>query len=122
MVSVTKRFTFEAAHHLPYYDGLCHSLHGHSYLLEVTVSGETKNYGCQQGMIIDFKELKRIIEYGIVSKYDHKDLNLYFENPTAEIMVESMGKEIETLLGELQLESVKLWETSDSYAEYRPRR
>lgn len=38
-VSVTKCFGFEAAHHLPDYKGACNRLHGHSYKLQVTVSG-----------------------------------------------------------------------------------
>ena len=39
-VYITKRFTFEACHHLPNYNGKCANVHGHSYKLEVTVSAE----------------------------------------------------------------------------------
>ncbi|MBR6908475.1 6-carboxytetrahydropterin synthase, partial [bacterium] len=56
MLTVTKIFKFEAAHWLPFYDGACHNLHGHSYKLEVTVTGEVKENvkNPQCGMIIDF--------------------------------------------------------------------
>ncbi len=47
--------------------------HGHNYVLEVTVSGEIDH---ETGMIINLKELKRIIETEIISKVDHKNLNM----------------------------------------------
>ena len=63
MITVTKRFKFEAAHFLPYYDGACANMHGHSYHLDVTVIGDlctdTNNPKC--GMIIDFKDLKALV-------------------------------------------------------------
>ena len=85
MITVTKRFSFEACHHLPYYKGACHNIHGHSYKLDVTVGGEViedkNNEKC--GMIIDFKDLKEIVNR-VVNHLDHSNLNEYFENPTAE--------------------------------------
>ena len=39
MVSVTRHEEFEAAHRLRDYDGACTNLHGHSYKIEVTVTG-----------------------------------------------------------------------------------
>ena len=122
MLTVTKIFEFEAAHHLPYYKGPCNNLHGHSYKLEVTVSGticrDFKNEKC--GMIVDFKDLKAIIKE-VVGKYDHCNLNDYFENPTAEIMVTDIGEDILSKLPNgVVLISTKLWETTTSYAEYKP--
>ncbi len=124
MITVTKRFKFEAAHFLPYYDGACANMHGHSYHLDVTVSGDlctdTNNPKC--GMIIDFKDLKALVN-NIVGKYDHSVLNEYYTNPTAELMVEDIGQRILEELTDkgLYLVSVKLWETETSYAEYTPR-
>ena len=121
MLTLTRRFTFEACHHLPFYDGACHRLHGHSYKMEVTVTGDvitdTKNPKC--GMIIDFKDLNKLVNDVIISKYDHQDLNQFFSNPTAEIMVAIISHSIMDNLPEgVDLVSVKLWETEDSYAEY----
>lgn len=122
MLTITKIYTFEACHHLPHYVGACHSLHGHSYKLEVTVTGaqeEDMNMS-HCGMIMDFKELKKIIKE-VAGKYDHADLNLYFRNPTAENMVEKIALDIMCCLPNgVSLVSCKLWETADSYAEYSP--
>ena len=122
MITVTKRFSFEACHHLPYYKGACHNIHGHSYKLDVTVGGEViedkNNEKC--GMIIDFKDLKEIVNR-VVNHLDHSDLNEYFENPTAETMVNDIGIIIShNLPNNIYLVSVKLWETDTSYAEYIP--
>ena len=121
MTTVTKLFEFEACHHLPHYDGACHNLHGHSYKLEVTVSGQvSKNENDPKcGMIIDFKDLKAIVKSVAVDKYDHSYLNDFFPNPTAEIMVKQIAVDIISKLPRnVYLVSCKLWETDTSYAEY----
>lgn len=118
---VTKIFEFEASHHLPNYVGACHNLHGHSYKLEVTVGGSVQTEGEKSGMIIDFKDLKKIVKDEVIDRYDHSNLNDYFDNPTAELMVESIGYDImKKLPREVFLVSCKLWETSTSYAEFSP--
>ena len=116
---VTKIFEFEASHHLPNYVGACHNLHGHSYKLEVTVGGSVQTEGEKSGMIIDFKDLKKIVNEVAVDKYDHSYLNDYFLNPTAEIMVKQIATDIISRLPRnVYLVSCKLWETDTSYAEY----
>lgn len=121
MLTVTKQFKFEACHNLPHYEGACHNLHGHSYKLDVTVAGkiikDENNPKC--GMIIDFKDIKKIVKENVVAKYDHSYLNEFFPNPTAEIMVATIARDIHCNLPEgVYLVSVKLWETDSSYAEY----
>lgn len=123
MTTVTKIFMFEASHHLPHYEGACHNLHGHSYKLEVTVGGnvETNTSNPKCGMIIDFKDLKQIVKEVAVDKYDHSYLNDFFENPTAEIMVEQISLDIMKKLPKgVYLVSCNLWETTTSYATYIP--
>lgn len=121
MVTVTKLFEFEACHHLPNYLGPCHNIHGHSYKLEVTVGGLIHTDGEKKGMIIDFKDLKRIVKDVAIDKYDHANLNDYFKNPTAENMVLRIGRDIQEKLPEhTHVVSCKLWETSSSFAEYNP--
>ena len=130
-VYITKKFSFEAAHHLPNYEGKCSNLHGHSYKLEVTVSGDIdlesiavammRNDAiyASDGMVIDFSELKKCIKES-VGMLDHANLNDYYTIPTAEYMAISIFKDIQSRLGnKVKLECVKLWETEDSYAEYR---
>jgi len=112
MITVTKIFTFEAAHHLPFHKGKCKNLHGHTYKLEVTVSG-TRDIN---GLVIDFGDLKKIVSEKIIEKYDHKNLNEFFKHPTAEVMVESIAWELKgTIPG---INKVRLWETPTSYAEW----
>lgn len=123
MLTITKLFTFEASHNLPYHKGACHNLHGHSYKLEVTVGGsvESDHTKSHCGMIMDFKDLKNLVHEVAVSKYDHSYLNDYFPNPTAEIMVHQIALDIlKALPKEVHLVSCKLWETTDSYATYSP--
>ena len=120
MLTVTKIFKFEAAHWLPYYDGACRKLHGHSYKLEVTVTGsqKTSTENPQCGMIIDFSILKSIVDEKIINKVDHSNLNDLFDNPTAENMVLEFADTIEKALPiGIKLYSMKLWETDSSYAE-----
>lgn len=121
MTTVTKLFEFEACHHLPHYDGACHNIHGHSYKLEVTVGGQivTDEKDPKCGMILDFKDLKAIVKEVAVNKYDHSNLNNFFPNPTAEIMVKQIAVDIMSKLPSgVFLVSCKLWETSTSYAEW----
>lgn len=122
-VYCTKEFEFEAAHHLLNYEGACAKVHGHSYKLQVTVSGNidlTQTTYASDCMVIDFKDLKKIVEDKIIRTHDHADLNMIYDNPTAEAMVVNMFFAIYSVLPkDTRLESVKLWETSTSFAEYR---
>ena len=63
---VAKRFRWEAAHRLPWHDGPCRNLHGHSYRMEVVVEGPVDS----QGMVIDFKDVKAALK-PLVEAWDH---------------------------------------------------
>lgn len=112
--SVTKEFTFDAAHLLTDYEGACANLHGHTYRLEVTVTGELRN-----GMIIDFSVLKDVVKREILDKVDHRMLNDVLDfRTTAENMAEWMMKAIQSALpGRVYVTRIRLWETPTSYAE-----
>lgn len=103
-------FTFDAAHHLPGYDGCCSRVHGHTYKLEIVLEGDKKN----DGMIMDFAILKKIVKEEVLDKLDHQDLNQIIKNPTAENMVEWI---YEKLSEKLPLESVKLWEGEGKWVQ-----
>lgn len=123
MLTVTKQFKFDAAHQLPYYEGACRNLHGHTYHLDITVTGDViqnpKHKNC--GMIIDFKDLEKIVWEKVVKRYDHRYLNYYFPNPTAELMAERIGDKIAKELPEgVHLVCIRLWEGDESYVEYTP--
>lgn len=72
-IRLTKEFRFEMAHVLTGYDGLCSNLHGHSYVLYVTVIGEPikQKDDAKLGMVIDFSDLKQIVTANIIDHFDH---------------------------------------------------
>ena len=119
-VLVSKEFTFDSAHHLHCYVGKCQSLHGHTYKLQVIMSGETD----ERGIVIDFADIKRIAKQRVLDRLDHQYLNdaLPPMNTTAENMVVWIYEEMLTGLVEEQwfpkvlVEEIRLWETPTSYA------
>jgi len=141
-IRITKQFTFETGHALYGYDGKCKNVHGHSYTLYVTVIGNpiSDNTHVKFGMVIDFGDLKTIVNNEIVDVFDHatvfnkntphvelaRELSNRGHNvllvdyqPTSEMMVIDFAKKIKKLLPEhIQLHSLKLQETQTSYAEW----
>jgi len=110
---VSKKFSFDAAHKLPNYQGKCVNLHGHHWVLNVTVSGQINK---QTGMIIDFVRFKGIIEHEFISKLDHTYLNDIFPYPTAELIIEHLAFNIPPHFAHLgvTLEKLELWESEGS--------
>ena len=141
-IRITKKFDFEAGHALYGYDGKCKNLHGHSYKLVVTVIGSpiTTPTHVKQGMVIDFGDLKRIVNEQIIQQFDHammlnsntphiqllEELKAQGHNvialpyqPTSENLVVDFAKRIKQQLPpEVSLYSVRLHETESSYAEW----
>ena len=141
LIRVTKEFRFEMAHALWNYDGLCKNIHGHSFILYVTVLGEpnTNNNDVKCGMVMDFGDLKRIVNNAIVKDMDHSlavsekskhqlllGTGQMFERhhilpyqPTCENMVIDFAERIKKLLPQnIKLQNVKLYETATSFAEW----
>lgn len=73
ILRLTKQFTFEMAHALPAYEGKCRNIHGHSYHFSVTVEGSPLNQkgAPTDGMVIDFHQLKEIVNNCIIDRFDH---------------------------------------------------
>ncbi len=109
--SVTRSFTFEAAHHLPWHPGRCRALHGHSYRLEVTVEGPVG----ENGVVLDFDDLSSVVRREIVERFDHRFLNDLMDNPTAELLAQDSWKRLEA--AGLAVVRLRLWETPDSSVE-----
>ncbi len=141
-IRLTKEFSFEAAHALERYDGACRHIHGHSYRLFVTVKGVPceRIDSPKRGMVIDFGELKAIVNEQIITRLDHS-LVLYdselsqriissigdvYDNiiltayqPTCENMLADFAERIARELPEnIELHSLKLHETASSFAEW----
>lgn len=118
-ITITKIFEFAAAHKLPCYKGLCNNLHGHTYKIEITIEGKIQKQGPAQGMIMDFSVLKKIVNSCIIDYYDHSNLNDFFINPTAEIMIQEIVNKIEPELSYgIDIIKARLWETPTSYATW----
>ena len=133
MVYITRRETFAAAHRL-YKDGLSDeenlklfgkcsnpNWHGHNYTLEVVVAGEVNP---ATGFVMDLKELKEIIKTHVISKVDHKNLNIDTDfmkglNPTSENIVIAIWNQLKDKIPAGKLYAVKLYETENNYFEYR---
>lgn len=119
MYSIRTEFEFEAAHKLKLtYDSPCQRLHGHSYKCAVTISNSTLD---ENGMIVDFKILKKIIKQKIEDRLDHQYLNDIFEvNATAEYMSRWIAQEIADGLAENNISAactkVELNETTKNKA------
>ena len=141
IIRVTKEFSFEMAHALWNYDGPCRNVHGHSYRLFVTLSGNPVNNSenPRNGMVIDFTDLKSIVKKEIVQLFDHalivsdsyerEKMEVFkkmFENtivvdyqPTCENLVSDFAVRIKKQLpDQVKLHSLKLYETATSYAEW----
>ncbi|HDZ41817.1 MAG TPA: 6-carboxytetrahydropterin synthase [Bacteroidetes bacterium] len=140
-IRVTKEFSFETAHALWNYDGPCRNVHGHSYRLFVTLRGEPLNdpENPKNGMLIDFGDLKKIVNREVVKIFDHavvisrrlegeklEALKKMFGNvlvvdyqPTCEKLVEDIAFRIRPHIpANTSLHSLRLYETATSYAEW----
>lgn len=140
-IRLTKEFHFEMAHALWNYNGLCRNIHGHSYKLFVTITGEPiiDQNNPHYGMLIDFSELKSLIRENIIEYYDHS-LVLYknspvellnnvtqmFEKfhildfqPTCENLVIDIANKIkEKFPSNVEIYSIRLNETATAFAEW----
>lgn len=139
VLRITKEFRFEGAHALPGYDGKCRNIHGHSYLMYVTVKGENLNgtNSPKEGMVVDFKQVKAIVNENIVDVLDHA-LIMHAASPLSQELAQAYPNVImvdfqpstenlicwfaQVLSGKLpqgvELFSIKLYETAGSFAEW----
>jgi 6-pyruvoyltetrahydropterin/6-carboxytetrahydropterin synthase len=131
-VAVYRREHFNAAHRLYNSEwsddrnrevfGKCSlpNYHGHNYELEVKVVGEVD---ATTGFVMDMKKLSDVVEEKVLSKFDHKNLNLDTEefrhlNPTAEniaIVIYNLLRPVINASFEL---FIRLYETPRNYVEY----
>jgi 6-pyruvoyltetrahydropterin/6-carboxytetrahydropterin synthase len=105
------KFNFASSHFLTKYHGKCEELHGHNYKLIVQIEDEIK----EDGMVMDYKIIKKIVNEEAIKKLDHKHLNNILENPSTEnllILIWDLLKE------KLPLKKLTIYETENYYAEY----
>jgi 6-pyruvoyltetrahydropterin/6-carboxytetrahydropterin synthase len=134
MIYITRRERFSSAHRLfnpewsdeqnaILYGGCANpNWHGHNYILWVTIKGEINN---ELGYLADLKIVSKLINDKVISKLDHKNINLEVDF--------MMGKIISTenlaigIWGELEphfkkmgveLHSIRIEETENNFVEY----
>jgi len=73
VISITRRLEFDSGHRIPNHDGQCKHLHGHRYAIEVTLTGEVANHPgkADDGMVLDFGDIKRLTNQYVVDLWDH---------------------------------------------------
>jgi len=127
--SITKVMDFEYGHRILNHPGKCKRLHGHSGRVEFTLWGDVNE---ETGMIIDFGDIKSTVGDYLKNTLDHRtflqegdslieslseeDTIIIKGPPTAE-NISRMILAHSTSIFPGQKMSVKLWETSDSYAQ-----
>jgi 6-pyruvoyl tetrahydropterin synthase/QueD family protein len=116
--SLTKSFSFEAAHYLPMAteNHKCRRIHGHSFRCDVEITGEVDE---KTGWITDFMEIKKILE-PVRLQLDHHFLNQdipELSNPTSENICRWIWQKLKSQLPELT--AVTIRETCTSACTYR---
>lgn len=143
-MEITTRLEFDAGHRIPDHKSQCRNLHGHRYAIEITLSGDIiqAEHASENGMVMDFADVKRIARETIVDRWDHAFLVyqddvavLDFLNslpnhktivfptiPTAENMAAEAFKLLkaqyrDTFGNHLKLVRVRLYETPNSWTD-----
>ena len=143
-MQITRRLEFDAGHRIPNHNSQCRHLHGHRYAIEITLSGQIIDIEgiSEQGMVMDYSEVKRVAKEQLVDAWDHAFLVyrgdhavLDFLNglpehktvvldapPTAEYLAMLAfrllsGAYRDTYGNHLQLERVRIYETPNNWAD-----
>ncbi len=141
---ITRRLEFDAGHRIPDHRSQCKHLHGHRYVLEITVEGEIIDHAGRpdNGMVMDFSEIKSLAKQHVVDPWDHAFLCwredqvvvdflatlpghktvLLANVPTAENLAKTAADTLASIFasryqGQLRLKSVRLYETPNCWAE-----
>jgi 6-pyruvoyltetrahydropterin/6-carboxytetrahydropterin synthase len=141
---ITRRLEFDAGHRIPNHDSQCKHLHGHRYVLEVMLSGDviTTDGVAEQGMVMDFSEVKAIAQRHLIDTWDHAFLAwrgdrsvveflgtlpghktvLFDAPPTAEHLATVAFRILDHFYRDqygnnLKLERVRLYETPNCWAD-----
>jgi 6-pyruvoyltetrahydropterin/6-carboxytetrahydropterin synthase len=144
-MQITRRLEFDAGHRIPNHNSQCKHLHGHRYTIEITLAGDiiTTEGVSEQGMVMDFSDVKRIAKTCVADVWDHAFLAyrgdkvvLDFLNtlpnhktvvldviPTAENLAKVAFDILadayhDTYGNHLRLERVRLFETPNNWADY----
>lgn len=120
MYELTVKGSFAAAHQLRAYKGRCENLHGHNWVVQVTLEATSLN---QIGLAIDFTEIKKALRE-VLGELDHKHLNdlpMFREtNPSSENLSRWICEALATRLDseDVRVSRVTTWESEEACATY----
>jgi 6-pyruvoyltetrahydropterin/6-carboxytetrahydropterin synthase len=133
MFRITREIDFCYGHRLLDHGGKCRHLHGHNGKAVITLAAAELD---QQGMVVDFGEIKRVLSQWIDENLDHRmvlrrddpavpclrqlgePLTLVNENPTAETLARLIFDHAAAC--GFPVVEVRLWETPNCHAAYCP--
>ena len=142
-MKIGKVIQWDMGHRVLNHRSICKGLHGHRYKAEICVEGKLieKSGASEEGMVIDFADIKKTAQKLIQTELDHafmvwdKDEELleFFKHskghkpvivpftPTAENVAAYIFHILKDKFSDvyktgLHLQSIKLWETPSSYA------
>lgn len=141
---ITRRLEFDAGHRIPDHGSQCRHLHGHRYVLEISLSGavvDTRGLPVT-GMVMDFADVKAIAKQHVVDVWDHAFLAYRHDTPVVEFLASMPGHKtvlldmiptaenlaqhafdilaphyVTSYGNVLQLERVRLYETPNCWAD-----
>ena len=143
-IEITRRLEFDAGHRIPNHGGQCRNLHGHRYQLEITVTGHVVSVAgvADEGMVLDFGDIKTIANRVLVDQWDHAFLVAKSDEQLVSFLsgikdhktvvmdevptVENLAKNAFSLLapaiaqnyqGRVKLKSIRLFETPNCWAD-----
>ena len=131
---IAKEFSWEMSHRLPFHDGPCRNIHGHTYKSRLEISGELND----ESMVMDYYDIEQIVQ-PLLQRLDHSFLcdekdsvmidflksqgfkyNVMHKHTTAENILDLFFNEFEPkfkLYKNIQKLKIRIYETQDVYAE-----
>jgi len=91
MLTITRKLEFDAGHRIPDHKSQCRNLHGHRYTVEITLTGRVIDIegSSDNGMIMDFSDVKAIAKQHLVDVWDHAFL-VYAKDTAVREFLDSM--------------------------------
>jgi 6-pyruvoyltetrahydropterin/6-carboxytetrahydropterin synthase len=135
LLTITRRIEFDSGHRVLGHEGKCRFIHGHRYALEISITAPELD---KIGRVLDFGEIKNIVQGWIDSNFDHnlllhKEDPLFdyiaekedrvpylmkFGNPTAENIVKELYYQLPPLLPDnVKITKIRVYETPNCWSE-----
>jgi len=142
---ITRRLEFDAGHRIPDHASQCRHLHGHRYVIEISLTGDIIHSAGNpaNGMVMDFGDIKQIAKRELVDTWDHAFLAYQGDKPVVDFLATLPDHKTvlldavptaenlaliafrildahytDTFGNHLQLERIRLYETPNCWADF----